>query len=413
MKKQTKTIVGIVIASFVVIVALILIFPSTFSGLTSGTFGKADKYRKNQMSEKDIQLRSEFTSDTAKLKEMVRGLIYFSAFTRDLTYKIDSAILMFKGKGLTAQDVANANFALLEDYSTFIKNNNKALDSTILLLHRLLDPKTADQSADIDKTLRDFGTYVTNLNEKDSILEIALLGMDKFLTQDKNIKNRKKEMIQLKAVRDQLLIKGIELGALILDKPLSSSLLSYALSSQNGPMSRLMSQEKVSAVASMESIKGILCDKDLFGGYFMGSSVNVGSSAELQRLLSQDLGKQVQSSHNDLGSKLIGSTVIYDKADLSFVVKSATDLHLVVSAAQVNSAVQSMENIGIIVFLSRDDIKMVVPAYDLGVIYSLPIGSAIQSTQLGLLLSADNVGSMVYGSQFNSFVLGWGGGHEL
>lgn len=413
MKKQTKTIVGIVIAVFVVIVALILIFPSTFSGLTSGTFGKADKYRKDQMSEKDIQLRSEFTKDTVKLKEMVKGLIYFSAFTTDLTHKIDSSILMFKAKGYNAQESGYSNFAILEDYSTFIKNNNKTLDSTILLLHRFLDPETADQSADVEKTIRDFGTYVSNLNEKDSILEHALRGMDNFLTQDKNLKNRKKEMIQLKAVRDQLLIKGIELGGLLLDKPLSSSLLSYALSSQDGPLSRILAQEKVSAIANMETVKGILCDKDQLGRVLLGSSLNLHSAADLQRIFSQELGKQVQSSSNDLGSKLIGSTVIYDKADLSFVVKNAADLKLVVSAAQVNSSVQSMENIGIVVFLSRDDIKMIVPAYELGYIQSLPIGSAIQSSQLGALLSADQVGSMAYGAQFSSFVLGWGGSHQL
>jgi len=302
---------------------------------------------------------------------------------------------------------------ILQDYSAFIKNNNKTLDSTILMLTGFLNPKNADQSADVEKTLRDFGTYVTNMNEKDSILELALVSMDNFMTQDKNVKTRKQEMIRLKAVRDQLLLKGIEIGALLLDKPLSSSLLSYALSSQNGPLSRLMSQEKVSAIANMESIKGILCDKDLFGGYFMGSAMNVGSSADLQRILSKELGKQVQSSSNDLGSKLIGSTVIYDKANLSFVIKNAADLKVVVTATQVNSSVQSMENIGIVVFLSRDDIKMVIPAYDLGYIQSLPIGSAIQSYLQGGILLGTEMGSFVYGTQFSGFVLGYGGGHEL
>lgn len=413
MKKQTKTVLGIVIAVFVVFVALILIFPSTFSGLTSGTFGKADKYRKSQMSEKDIQLRSEYTQDTVKLKEMVKGLIYFSAFTTDLTHKIDSSVLMFKEKGFNEQQKGYANLQILKDYSEFIKNSNKTLDSTILMLHGFLDPKNADQSADVEKTLRDFGTYVSNLNEKDSILELALVSMDNFMTLDKNIKTRKKEMQELKSVRDQLLLHGIQLGVLILDKPLSSNLLSYALSSQSGPMSRVLAQENVSAIANMESIKGILCDKDQFGSYFMGSNVNLGSSNDLQRIMSKDLGRQIQSKNNDLGSKLIGSCVLYDKDDLRFVVSSAADLSVIVAGSRVSSSVQSMENVGIVIVLSRDGINMMAPAYELGFYNSLPIGSAIQSTQLGRLLSADNVGSFVYGSSFVGFVQNLGFGHQL
>jgi hypothetical protein len=406
MKKQTKTVLSIVIAFFVVIIALILIFPSTFSGLTSGTFGKADKYRKSQMSEKDIQLRSEYTQDTVKLKEMVKGLIYFSAFTTDLTHKIDSSVLMFKEKGFNEQQKGYANLQILKDYSEFIKNSNKTLDSTILMLHGFLDPKNADQSADVEKTLRDFGTYVTNMNEKDSILELALVSMDNFMTLDKNIKTRKKEMQELKSVRDQLLLHGIQLGALILDKPLSSNLLSYALSSQSGPMSRVLAQENVSAIANMESIKGILCDKDQFGSYFIGSNINLGSAADLKEI--------VQSKNNDLGSKLIGSCILYDKDNLRFVVSSAADLSLIVVGSRVSSSVQSMENVGIVVFLSRDGINMMAPAYELGFYNSLPIGSAIQSTQLGrLLLSADNVGSISYGSGFIGFVQNLGFGHQL
>lgn len=99
MKRQTKIIIGSVIVAAVVIIAISFMFPSVFKGITSGTFGKADKYRKTQMTEQDIMLRSELVSDTGKLRSMIQGLIYFSLFTEDLSAKMDSCVNLYKAEG--------------------------------------------------------------------------------------------------------------------------------------------------------------------------------------------------------------------------------------------------------------------------------------------------------------------------
>ena len=233
MKKQVKVIIGIVVAIAILIAGISLFYPSVFKGLTSGTFGKADKYHKQQMTEKDILLRSNLVADTGQLKNMIQGLIYFSIFTEDLSNKIDSCVIAFKAQGMGAQAGEVARINVLRDYSDFIRNNNKTLNATIVMLTTFYLKDTTDQSQDVENNMRAFGNYVNNLTERDSVLNQALVSMDNFLLNNATIRNKKVEIASLKSIRDQLLIKGIQLSGVLQDKPLCSQLISYALSSQS------------------------------------------------------------------------------------------------------------------------------------------------------------------------------------
>jgi len=44
MKKQVKVVIGVVVAIAILILGISFFFPTVFKGLTSGTFGKAEKY---------------------------------------------------------------------------------------------------------------------------------------------------------------------------------------------------------------------------------------------------------------------------------------------------------------------------------------------------------------------------------
>ena len=159
MKKQFKVIISIVVALALIILAISLFFPEVYKGLTSGTFGKADKYRQQQMTEKDILLRSALVADPVQLMNMINGLVYFSVFTKEMTMNIDSCINFYQTQGMGVKPQEASSLKVLRDYSDFIKNNNKTLGSTITLLAGFYLNDDSDQSTDIEKNLRDFGTY--------------------------------------------------------------------------------------------------------------------------------------------------------------------------------------------------------------------------------------------------------------
>ena len=70
------------------------------SSRLTGTFGKAEKFRKVQMTPKDIKLRSELVKDTAKLKSLIQGLVYFSVFTEKVSTEVEYTLISFESKGM-------------------------------------------------------------------------------------------------------------------------------------------------------------------------------------------------------------------------------------------------------------------------------------------------------------------------
>jgi hypothetical protein len=313
MKKQTKIIIGVVIAIAIVILVVSLVYPPVFKGLTSGTFGKAEKYHKEQMTEKDIQLRSEFVKDTDQLRGMIQGLIYFSLFSQNLSYTIDTCIREFQDHGIcTEKNNACQNIGLLEDYSFFIKNNTKTLNTTIRMLTDFYLKDTADQSVDVEKNLRDFGNYVNQLNQRDSVVEQALYSMDGYLLGPAMKDTKKIEIAQLKSIRDQLLLKGVQLAGMIQDKPLCSNLLSYALSSQ-----LRLSALKGQGVLDMQlqsQMKAQTVYANAIESNFSGKELSFVNGGQLQELMKSQAAIRGRSEL----SVRVGSVVVYDRANLQF-----------------------------------------------------------------------------------------------
>lgn len=361
MKKQTKIVLGIVIVVLVMIIALSLNFPPVFKGKTSGTFGKADKYHKSQMTEKDVQLRSELTSDTAKVKKMLQGLIYFSLFTEDLSNKIDSCVTMFQQNGMSDKHQGFNNVKVLKDYSEFIKNNNQSLFSTISMLSGFYLKTQSDQSVDVEKTLRDFGNYVKGVTQKDSIVDRALRSMDNFMLTEKMLKEKKTELFNLRSIRDQLLIKGIQLAGLLNDRPLSASLISNAISAQQG----------LNIVFSQSNL-GILAQDNL--NFFSTDKLNAGiNNAQVSVGSAQQLGQTLAAGN--LG--IINGVVVYDKVNLNFSFGNADDLKNILPVAQYMALLSGSNQVMAfcsVAVLSSQGLNIVLPG--------MFINSALQSSQL-------------------------------
>jgi hypothetical protein len=345
MKKQVKVVISLVVLIAILILGISLFFPAVFKGITSGTFGKADKYHKTQMSAKDILLRSDLVDDTIQLQQMIQGLIYFTLFTQDMSNKIDSGLMAFKSKGMGATPAEAVKIKVLQDYSDFIRNNNKTLTITIRMLTCFYMKDTTDLSQDVEKNMRDFGNYVNNLTEKDSILNQALVSMDNFLLTNKTMKAKTAEIASLKSIRDQLLIRGIQLSGMLQDKPLCSNLLSYALSSQAGYNAILVGNQALNVVASQQQVQAIQNAQSL-QSVINSQEVGFGSSQQLGVIIQSQQSVQAVQSQQSVGAALVGCVVVYNSPTLQFLYGTPGQLSKVISAQQMNAILSGAATIG-------------------------------------------------------------------
>jgi hypothetical protein len=342
---------------------------------------------------------------------MIQGLIYFALFTQDLSNKIDSCVAAYEMQGICSQENGCANMVVLKDYSDFIKNNNKTLGTTISMLTGFYLKDQSDQSADVEKNLRDFGNYVNNLNEKDSILEVALRNMDSFLLANKTLQARKTELNQLKAIRDQMLIGSIQLSGLLQDKPLCATLCSYALSSQDN-LKVIFGQQKIDAVANQQNLNAIR-NQDKFEGWVVGNQVSFGSAEQLKDVMqSRQIGNVVKSGGEDLGGGggiVVGAVIVYNRDDLKFAVSNVAELSKNLSAAQLEGVLCGVDQLGKlkgIAYCSQEGLNLVASNFDLKLSFTAQnLGSALSSSQLNqIVLSQEGFGAVPYCSQFVGFV---------
>jgi hypothetical protein len=337
---------------------------------------------------------------------MIQGLIYFSVFTQNLSNNIDSCVDKYRSKGICTDPNKCASVSALQDFSDFIRNNNKTLATTIRVLTAFYLKDNSDESADVEKNLRNFGIYVNNLNEKDSVLNLALRSMDNFMLSDKTLKTKKTELISLKSIRDQLLLQGVQLSGLLQDKPLCAQLIGYALSSQSA-LNIVLSKEQLN-LSSQNSLNVVMSQGNL-GNYIGSTEMGFGSNVQLGKIIqAQQLGQTVKSKQ-DLGN-IVGSVMVYDKANLQFQVGNKTDLQNVLSSSQITAILQGSVSLGAIAgvaVFSSHGLNLYQSNIDLKSVYSSNqsnLGIALSSAQLNQILSNQQGLNVVYSSDFINMV---------
>ncbi|MFA6129189.1 MAG: hypothetical protein WC699_17960 [Bacteroidales bacterium] len=333
-------------------------FPKTDKSDLTGTFGKAEKFRKVQMTPKDIQLRSEILKDTSQLRSMIQGLVYFSVFTEEFNTNIETTLLAFKAQGMGSQAGEAEQLKALQEYSDFIKNNNKTLNSTIALLSGYYLKDTADLSQDVEKQLRDFSVYVNGLNQKSAVLSQAFVNLDNFMLGNKTFQEHKNVVTQLKSIRDQLLIGAVQLSSLMNNREQVGSFLNYAYGSQ-GDLNRILGREQLGAVMSKEQLQGQKMSKE-----------------DLQALMAGHGGLGCFMSRPDLGA---GLQVVYDRSSLQFV--SSRDPLAFTIGGKLGIIDAAYQMIGFVV-LASDKLNIFFNNYSLQAL----VASQLGSTPLGVLL---------------------------
>ncbi len=174
-----------------------------------GTIYKVSKFRKDQMSEKDILLRTEIVQDTAKLASIIQGLVLFNAYTGNLKQSIENRLLDIESiSGFDEQ--YDRYIAELTDFKDFLKNNNEVLTTTVYMLGDFYKDTISESSADVENNLRAFANYVQKLEEKDSILTVMVNNLDTYMEANQQQIVDKQELEKLKGIRDELLIRVVQ-----------------------------------------------------------------------------------------------------------------------------------------------------------------------------------------------------------
>ena len=406
MKKQNKLIIGLIVGVALAILAVSFFFPSVYKGLTSGSFGKADKYHQEQMTENDVQLRSDFTKDTAQLRQMVTGLIYFALFTDNLSMTIDTCLVSYKLQGFDKDPANTQAIALLQDYNSFLKNNTKTLAGTTRILAGFMLHDTASGSSDVERTIRDFANYVNQVNQKDSVLMLALNKVDAYLIGNKTLQKKTEEIRNLKAIRDQLVIKSTQFMALTGNKQGLGNMLSFAIQSQ-GQYSGIGALQV--STAGSKVVQSDLGIEEIVAARFNSSNISSAFSAtEVQA----QFGSKVNSSPEL-------SYVVYDKASLQIFVCSGVQLQVVCGVGNLQGVlVGSNPQIGILELCAKDHIGVVMNALVFGsILQSKVFEGFISANQLNAILPAtqlsaiNSIGISAIGS--GPIPLGYGGNTAL
>jgi len=238
MKIKTKILLAF--GYFIALAAGYLIgIPGNYAGnrqdKVSGTFGKVAKFHKSEMTEKDIELRSNLLQDTTKLKEFISTLTYFSLFTERVGNTIDESLIGFIGTGLGTQPGETESVNALKDYADFIRNNDNMLETTISLLSGFYLNKSDESTMDIEKTMNDFGAYFSGLKQRDNVVTKVLENMSKIIDNRIALNAHEYDIKQLKSMRDQLVIKAIQLAALTGNLKTINDLVRFSCSKGENP----------------------------------------------------------------------------------------------------------------------------------------------------------------------------------
>ena len=174
-----------------------------------GTIAKVTKYRKDQMSEKDILLRSDIMKDTAQLTSIIQGLVLFNAYTNNLEQSLSDRLLDIESiRGFDEQ--YDRYISELTDFRDFLKNNNEVLTNTVYMLGDFYKDTISESSADVENNLRAFANYVRKIEEKDSILTVMVNNLDTYLEANEQQIVDKQQLALLKGIRDEMLIRVVQ-----------------------------------------------------------------------------------------------------------------------------------------------------------------------------------------------------------
>lgn len=231
MKKRTKLIAAVIIVVVIGIVVTGLFYINVPDFLARGTIAKAEKYRKQTMTERDIQLRSEFVKDTLQLRKTIQSLSCFQQLNEKIALKINSGLNSLNNHPLLTDPKLNQPMIDLRAYGAFLVNHDSDLVATLNMLRVFYkDSENADQSVDVEKNLRDFGGFMQQIIDQDSVFINAALDIDCYIDKESKKKHRIEDFAPLTNFRNELLVSNVMMASILGQKTTIGKLNEYAKS---------------------------------------------------------------------------------------------------------------------------------------------------------------------------------------
>lgn len=220
MEKNKKLIIS---AATIIILAVILYivslsFPPSSEDDSKGTIGKVEKFRKNQLTAKDVLLSDDLLKDTLALKNTIGEIGQFA------TFSIEISVLI---KGYWLPEI-NANWQTeegkevsknLSDFASFIDNNIEKTAATQNVLYNIYLKKEKTGTEDVGSKLANFINYVLQLMERDSVMENTINRLNNYLASTPQVKgNLGKQLKKLQSLRDKIIVDTFLYGTVLGDK---------------------------------------------------------------------------------------------------------------------------------------------------------------------------------------------------
>ncbi len=302
-----------------------------------GTVGKVNKYRKTQMTENDIKLRSQLTEDTAQLANTIKGLLIFDAYTRALSHDLDNH--------LPALDVCECDqndalkLEVLRNFNDYIKNNDSLIVKTIAMLSDFYKDTVTAQSYDVERDMKNIVNYFNQLDKRDTIMDHIIDNIDAYLKA--NPAKKGEEIEKIKNIRDGIVLRDVQMAMMVgnqteIQSVAERSILNldnlYSMYGGQANLSRVISAQQINAVCSTGHLSEII-----------SSQAGVGFI-----VMDQDVIRAVNSyaSQGVIGSYILPGAVVSSMHNIGSVYSSQSGLQDLMSAVGgLIGSVSSLSNV--------------------------------------------------------------------
>ena len=289
MKKRFNIMIIMMVLITLMVGIIMFMMPRITGDITkeeiNGTFSKAEKYIKQQSTEKDIQLRTELASDTARLLKMIAYVLTIERYNTTVSNQIDTILSRLRDHPIMTSTKYNSPLLSLKDFRSWLIISNNRLDTLRNLLEQLYSNNVRfDQSTDVEKEIRAFFGFIRQLSVRDTVLEYAAGSIDMYIGE--TVKNRLLEgsSHDLKSIRDQLLADYLLTASLVGDNK-NFKKLSRTIESSG-------SKEYVSSIAKLVNQTLFRIEPEAFRGY-LGRIEPQAFGGELFRIEPQAFGGEL------------------------------------------------------------------------------------------------------------------------
>ncbi|HRY34093.1 MAG TPA: hypothetical protein P5531_14095 [Bacteroidales bacterium] len=396
MKKQVKIIIGVVVVIAVAIAVASYFFPRPAGEDASGTIGKADKYRRAQLTERDILLRDDILEDTAAVGKTLKVMIEFSVYAAETKMLVDNAWIKPLQKNCSDAECKEI-IAVLQDYSDFVGNNFGLLKSTTDLLGKCYFSGTKEISEDVGSQLISYVNFIDQFLRRDTAFDHAITALNHYIDKGTSVDARRRQQIEaLKLIRDQMVVDNLLVGINTGDQEKINFIAGLPISNV-GVAVELSNITTIGAQGIPASVASLVIGNSVIGSGFIGSfnSAAVCSSA-LPSILSVAPGAASAAVSSAISSQ-VGAAANKPTANVASQVGVVASSQ---TAANVAGQVGVAANVPYQSIFNSGFLNAVNSQGDLGVYQGQPLSSI-----LGPISAAEGAPASIVLNIFNSAAL--------